>query len=172
MSSINREKQYFLILQTIKELAEPLTTRIQKTLVIFTEEYDQNAFIYVPNNFGPNSFDLQDGIDFLKNNNFISENRTNIYSVFKLTEKGMNIFEKIKSGKKYQHESEILSQLIWYVNNEFKERLTDYVYEYYPKYTIKSLIIDDVMERMTDERKRHAKALRDILREKIQKIKD
>ena len=169
--NFSKEKKLFLILHCINKLNEPFITRIQKTLFIYTQEFDENLLTYIPNNFGPNSFELSDEISFLVNNNFINEKLEENATKYYLIKRGKEILKNASMLEKYEKEIRILWQIVNYAN-DWGSLLVGYVYKNYPKYIEKSLILNEVVERMSDDRKRDATRSIEILRKKIQESRN
>ena len=126
--------------------------RLQKLIFLLQKEIIepgllsiiQGSYDFRPYNYGPFSEEVIDDIEFLKDLGLVEVAEKNGSEVYKLTNKGKQLFEKIlstfKNDAQFRKAFEKITELKKRWVKEELEKLLKYVYERYPEYTEKSMI--------------------------------
>ena len=162
MDKINEEK-LFIVLAFVSLSSNKRITFLQKSILIYQKEYDPNSFLFVPSNYGANSFVVKEAINFLENRKFISEND----GIFAITFIGNELLGNIKD--KYSNNYNIVEQITKFTSTKTLTELIEYTYIIYKDTTTNSLIYKDVFKEVTNDRIYNAEEARRLLREDIQK---
>ena len=162
MDKINEEK-LFVVLSFISLSSSKRITFLQKSILIYQKEYDPNSFLFVPSNYGANSFIVKEAINFLENRDFISEDN----GIFNLTSVGDSLLKKIKS--KYTNNFNIVEQITNFTSTKTLKELIEYTYIIYRDTTTKSLIYNDILKGVTNDRINDAEKAHQLFRENLQK---
>lgn len=163
---MTREEKLFSILLTIKNINYKSATMIQKVLFIWNQEA-KGTWLFVPNNFGPVSFDVIDDMSFLETRNYLFVQQNHNEIIYELTKKGDNILDTL--NQKFFDTSNSLLQVVEWANEKGYNYVVRYVYHFYPMFTSKSLIKEKIMEGANDDWIRDAERSKELLNKKLQK---
>jgi len=120
-------------------------TFIQKLFFILMNQVKEiPQFEYFPYNYGPFSKELNQAVNDLIEEGYISETKVGEYFLYSITDKGSKVAEDQKTVNKDAKKQ--ISQVCEHVKNLRPRELLEYVYKKYPESTVNSLLKREIFK--------------------------
>ena len=137
------ERDEWLLVAIGEETIEPV--QVQKLMFMFAQETgvpDDEAYKFVPYNWGPCSFDIYSDIDTLVECGMVQRVSTGRgWSCYGLTGEGKARSEQLRTSADKDHLNGLDEWREWAITQPFRSLLRE-VYEKYPQYAVASVFED------------------------------
>lgn len=136
----------YMIFLIIKFTRYPRNVKIQKIIFIYEEEFNKGFFRFGEDNYGPFSEEVANAINILVANGYIKDMETK----YNVTDKGEKIFEKLCAKSYSNFDVKYFKILLNLFSDWDSNELIKFVYNKYPEYTGRSIIIDKLSYEESD----------------------